>query len=152
MNGGNFGPVPARLMFLSDLHDRALGEKVRFLGCVTDYSTVTGTLLLKHDYPTSSPGPATARVNIDLVLSNIKATDTQIGEWVNIIGYITAPTPGRKNASLNRSIKDSNRVNVQAIALWSAGSIKLGNYERILEERKEVERRLLATVTKNEVK
>lgn len=32
MSGGNLGPVPSSLVFLSDLPHLPLGEKVRFLG------------------------------------------------------------------------------------------------------------------------
>ena len=32
MSGRNLGPIPARLIFLSDLHDAVVGDKVRFLG------------------------------------------------------------------------------------------------------------------------
>ncbi|KAI9763152.1 MAG: hypothetical protein M1835_007914 [Candelina submexicana] len=135
MSGGRYGPVPAKLMFLSDLRDRPIGDK-------------SGTLVLKHNYPAPSSGSATAYVNIDLILSSIKSTDTQIGEWVNIIGYITAPIPPQTHATSNQNIKASNGVNVQALVLWSAGAVNLGNYERILEERKEVERRLLPTRNK----
>ncbi|KAI9702570.1 MAG: hypothetical protein M1836_001050 [Candelina mexicana] len=117
---------------------------------VTDYLTRSGTLVLKHNYLALSPGSATAYVNIDLILSSIKSTDTQIGEWVNIIGYITAPEFSQHHATSNRNFKASNGVNVQALVLWSAGAVNLGDYERILEERKEVERRLLPTRTRLE--
>lgn len=32
MSGANLGPVPSRLVFLSDLPKAAVGDKVRFLG------------------------------------------------------------------------------------------------------------------------
>ncbi len=112
-----------------------------FIRSVSDYSIQTGTLVLKHNFPTSAPRSVTAHVNIELVSSSLKPTDTQIGEWVNVIGHITDAPPRRQGTRRTRSLGTGNVVNVQAVVLWSAGSVKLGDYERILGERREVERR-----------
>ncbi|KAI9813311.1 MAG: hypothetical protein M1827_004253 [Pycnora praestabilis] len=165
MSGGNNGPVPTRLVFLSDLQGIAVGEKVRFLGCVTSYTILTATLTLHHAYPPSptlSPPkrPSAAYVNLHLLLSTLKTTDTAVGEWVNIIGYITAPrapSPQKARLPLHKTIRNQHEtdreieqhptVHIQALMLWSAGAINLGDYERHLSERQEVEKRLMTTTT-----
>ncbi|KAF2488974.1 hypothetical protein BU16DRAFT_532018 [Lophium mytilinum] len=127
-------PPPSQLLFLSDLFPLAPGAKVRFLGCVQEYTVSTGTLLLTHNHPPSSPTPATtARVNIDHVLETLKSTEVlQVGAWVNVIGYITA----RPSRSAGDALRESH---VQAIVLWSAGSLNLEEYERAVEQRKALE-------------
>lgn len=65
----------------------------------------------------------TAVVNLELLGETIKTTDTQIGEWVNVIG-----TVGEKSKS--------NGVRIKAVMLWSAGGIKLEEYEKAVEGRK----------------
>ncbi|KAF2805312.1 uncharacterized protein BDZ99DRAFT_466946 [Mytilinidion resinicola] len=132
-------PPPSRLLFLSDLALLAPGEKVRFLGCVEEYQVSTGTLVLQHHYPSSSAIP-TARVNIDHVLETLKSTEVlQVGAWVNVIGYVTAGE-GEPPARSSRKAGDAPRQShVQAIVLWSAGSLNLDEYEKAVEQRKALE-------------
>lgn len=74
-------------------------------------------------------------------------TDTQVGEWVNVVGYVTA---GGDSSSRTRDEEggkevDGRRrvfVNVQAIMLWSAGSVRIGEYERVLAERQRLDKEL----------
>ncbi len=83
-------------------------------------------------------------MNVNLLLSTLKPTDTQVGEWVNVIGYVAVPLVHHSKAERKTTAEAAKRVTVflQAIMLWSAGSIKLGDYERVLDECKEVGRRL----------
>ena len=106
-----------------------------------------------------------AAVNVELLLSTLKASDTTVGEWINVIGYISSsPPPSILSFAASTSsnalhlpktsdetpqinghekIKEiCQAVHVQAIMVWSAGALKVGEYERIVKERKEVERRL----------
>ena len=65
----------------------------------------------------------------------MKATDTQVGEWVNVIGYV-----GKDDKALKRRKRgEASTVRVQAVMLWSAGSVKLGEYEEAVLRRKKVE-------------
>ncbi|KAI9824938.1 MAG: hypothetical protein M1832_001543 [Thelocarpon impressellum] len=139
MSGTNLGPVPARLVFLSELHKAAVGDKVRFLGCVMRYSIEDATLVLRHQYPVQSS--SAALVNIFILLDTVSASDLQVGEWLNVIGYVSISSTDA--ALKNERPATSPRVYVQAIAVWTAGAIKLGEYEKVLEERREVERRLM---------
>lgn len=147
----NHGPIPTRLAFISDLTTLPQGTKVRFLGCVTDYSQTSGTLVLQHAYPPAPSQCARVLIDVNLLLENLKSTDTRIGEWVNVMGYIerqggTSQAPreldGRVRSRKRKPGVDAvnqwngGEVKVQAIMLWSAGAIKLSEYEKSLEGRK----------------
>ena len=139
----NNGPLPTRLIFLSDLAATAPGTKVRFLGCVGNYNAKTGHLILQHAYPPSPSPCSRAVVDVNLLLDDMKSNDTAIGEWVNVIGYVDAQPAkveekgkfGQKGAhgqagkELRGAMADTR---VQAVMLWSAGAIKLDEYERTL--------------------
>ena len=107
-----------------------------------------------------------ATVNVELLLSTLKTSDTTIGEWINVMGYITSspttyilsfaastsstalylPKTPHETPLINmlgKTKQSYQAVHVQAIMVWSAGALKVGEYERVVKERKEVERRLL---------
>jgi len=149
----NHGPLPTRLAFISDLPNLAQGTKVRFLGCVTGYTLSTGTLTLQHAYPPPPHRCATVQVDANLLLENMKSTDARVGEWLNVIGYIergASKTQGPKDLEEGSRIRKrkprtedvverGGEVKVQAVMLWSAGAIKLREYEKHLEDRKRME-------------
>ncbi|KAF9728711.1 hypothetical protein PMIN06_004082 [Paraphaeosphaeria minitans] len=116
------GPVASTLLLLGELDKCAPGTKVRFLGCVDEYVLESATLRLKHNHPTSDT-PKIANVNIEHVLESIKRYEIDVGSWVNVIGY----TGRRKEKG----------IHVQAIAVWSAGNVKLDAYQNAVEARKE---------------
>lgn len=153
----NNGPLPTRLVFLSDLPTQHHGTKVRFLGCVTRYSLSTGVLELQHAYhPPATKTRTLALVDVNVVLEGLKREDTQVGAWINVVGYVEevikegsrrgqgqgqektvlATGKGEKVGEGSRMV----RVRVQAIMLWNAGGVKIGGYERTLEEKLELER------------
>lgn len=112
---------------------------------VTKYTTSTASLMLQHNYPAVSATSTTiASVDVNLLLSTLKPTDTQVGEWVNVIGYVTSEPVFTIRAKHRSEASKRATASVQAVMLWSAGSIKLGDYERVLSERKEVEKRMRA--------
>lgn len=146
----NNGPLPTHLVFLSDLPTQPHGTKVRFLGCVTRYNVSTGTLDLQHAYPSPPHTPAVALVDVNVILESLTREDMQVGAWVNVMGYVEGVLKeGRRRqgqAQEKRALAREGRrgeleepkavrVKVQAIMLWSAGGVKIGEYERILEER-----------------
>lgn len=94
------------------------------------YDASTGTLTVHHAYPPPPHTCAVALVDVNVLLSTLKSTDTQVGEWINVIGYIQ-----ESEAKL-----EQKGVQVQAIMLWSAGSIKVVDYEKAVKERKEAKR------------
>ncbi|KAI4192156.1 MAG: hypothetical protein LQ346_004446 [Caloplaca aetnensis] len=147
-------PLPTRLVFLSDLSTISTGEKVRFLGCVTKYSTVTGTITLQHAYPSplsTQHSCPTAMVDVNLLLSTLKSTDTQVGEWVNVIGYVQGFVDdgdtkekmkwgsGAGPRNKEKLGQQARIVGVQAVMFWSAGGVKLSEYEKVVEMRKKTE-------------
>jgi hypothetical protein len=61
-------------------------------------------------------------VDISLLGETVHARDTAIGSWVNIIGYV------ERDKGEKRSTRAKNQVKVQALMLWSAGSIDTVEY------------------------
>ncbi|PVH76211.1 hypothetical protein DL98DRAFT_296358 [Cadophora sp. DSE1049] len=121
------GPVPTKLSLLSDLGRYSPGSKVRFLGCVTGYSTKTATLTLEHNHP---PGNALkAQVDVNLLITTLKSNETQIGEWVNVMGYNTGGQKQKVNG------EEKVEIGVQALVLWSAGPFNLAGYEKSLDDK-----------------
>lgn len=82
-----------------------------------------------------------AWVDVHLLLSTLKPTDTQRGGWVNVVGYVGGRTTTSNPDSRARMARPDEvvGVKVQAIMLWSAGDVKLGEYEKTLAERKHVQ-------------
>ena len=153
----NSGPLPTRLVFLSDLPAQAHGNKVRFLGCVTRYTVSTGVLELQHAYHLPPRRPTVALVDVNVVLESLERDDMQVGAWVNVIGYVEEvlkePERGQRQEQEqgktalvmregDRVCEESRavRVRVQAVILWNAGGVKVGVYERTLEERLKLEK------------
>ena len=90
-----------------------------------------------------------------MILESLKREDTQVGAWVNIMGYVERILKEGKREqrqAQERALlaKDKRkweleapkvvRVKVQAIMLWSAGGVKIGEYERTLVERLKLEK------------
>lgn len=101
------------------------------MSSVTKYSTQTAVLTLEHNHP---PGNLVqAQVDANLLVTTMKSGDTQIGEWVNVMGYVT--TQRSKQAS-----QETPLVGVQGIMLWSSGPFDLQAYERNLDHKDNKER------------
>ncbi|KAK7941223.1 uncharacterized protein PG986_013610 [Apiospora aurea] len=119
----SYGPVPSRRCLLSHLPQHEVRDKVRFLGCVTSYSTASGTLILEHPYPQDSH--VKVHLDVKLLLQSLDHEQTDIGQWVHVIGYITlVPRPSSKAPTV-----DCGRVHVQALVLWQAEELDLAAYE-----------------------
>jgi Telomere capping, CST complex subunit len=92
------------------------------------YELATGLLVIQHNFPSGSNHRAL--VDINLILDTPGKVDTDTGSWVNVIGYITATTllgPAKVTENLKTSA-----TSIQAIALWSARSINIKEYENAL--------------------
>lgn len=64
----------------------------------------------------------TALVDVRLVLERLTSDQRRTGEWVNVMGYVTA------------ILSDNRRpgellVHVQALLLWSAGALDIQQYQ-----------------------
>ena len=148
------GPLPTCLVFLSDLPTQAHGNKIRFLGCVTRYTLSTGVLELQHAYHPPPKIPTIALVDVNVVLEGLKREDTQVGAWINVVGYVEEVVKegkrgqGQVQENMDSATRNGERVRegprvvrvrVQAIVLWNAGGVKIGEYERTLENRLKLE-------------
>ncbi|KAI0537217.1 CST complex subunit Ten1 [Xylaria digitata] len=117
------GPLPSERCLLSELCKKKMGDKVRFLGCVTEYSTHSAQLTLKHRYPKES-NDVEALVDVKLILETLKSEQTDVGQWVHVIGYLTFVDQNPLGS------KTTPRVGVQALILWIARDLDLGAYEK----------------------
>jgi len=132
MVGMQNGPLPSRLVFLADLPMLPPAQKIRLLGCVTAYSTRTAILTLEHNHPAGNG--IKALVDLKLLLNTLKSNETQVGEWVNVIGYTVSSMESK--ILMKHSAESIHSVCVQALVLWSAGPLKLNDYEKSLDELK----------------
>ena len=131
------GPLPTTITFLTHLPTHPQGTKVRFLGCVTKYDLSTGVLELQHAYPSAFDITVIALVDVNLLLEILRREDIVVGAWVNIVGYVEETVNKREKVRGQGGIPRVYLVKVQAIMLWSAGSINIGEYESSLTERLE---------------
>ncbi|RDW60903.1 hypothetical protein BP6252_12286 [Coleophoma cylindrospora] len=129
------GPPASKLVLLSDLGRTSPGQKVRFLGCVSGYSrnSIPATMVLRHDFPNTRSTSLEALVDVDLLLSSLKPTDTQYGEWVHVIGYVKDDIPAGSHKVPGAT---TPQVSIQALVLWSAGPFSLDEYESTLTRQK----------------
>ncbi len=118
-------------------------------------------LELQHAYHLPPRRHTVALVDVNVVLESLKREDMQVGAWVNVIGYVEEvlkePERGQRQEQEqeqeqgktglvmregDRVCKESRavRVRVQAVILWNAGGVKVGVYERTLEERLKLEK------------
>ncbi|THC98310.1 hypothetical protein EYZ11_002171 [Aspergillus tanneri] len=74
--------------------------------------------------------PPTVSVDINPVLETVTSEELRVGSWINVLGYV------------RRSIDANETVYVEAVMVFPAGAIGLGEYERILHESMEVQRRV----------
>lgn len=98
----------------------------KYTHSVTKYDISSAVLTLEHKYPPGSDHKAL--VDVKLLLETLESTHTRIGEWVNIIGYVARASPSANHATVSLE----NATSVQAVIFWSAGSIKLEEYEKCL--------------------
>ncbi|GIJ84275.1 hypothetical protein Asppvi_003115 [Aspergillus pseudoviridinutans] len=143
------GPLPSTRAFLSDLPSLPTGSKVRFLGCVRTYHIPSGHLILEHDYPrrrfsaNAGPEPASVAVDVNAVLEAVTAEELRVGAWVNVVGYVRNWGSDSNDHDILRKLRMSSPVYVEAVMVFSAGVVDLGEYERVLREALEVDRRIL---------
>ena len=149
-------PLPTQLVLLSSLPQEPSGSKVRFLGWYLDpppypiayhhrvtisssvqaYHIPTATLTLSYDHITHlTPETATAKVDVRLLLNSLRAIDTAVGEWVNVLGYVTSGNASSGGLQRGGSARSMMVVDVQAIMIWSAGAVRVGEYEEAVKAR-----------------
>lgn len=104
------------------------------------YDIPAGYLILEHNYPRSKSGLATVSVDINALLESVTAEVLCVGAWVNVLGY----TRNTSYLSRNRGDKvvPCAQSHFEAIMVFSAGPVALGEYERILRDAQNVDRRV----------
>ncbi|OCT47490.1 hypothetical protein CLCR_03729 [Cladophialophora carrionii] len=124
-------PVPSTLVFLHAVASLASGTK---------YDSARSQILLEHAFPKDiSPVPR-IWVDITLVLETTESTTLALGTWINVIGYVQAtPRPIRRKSG-NRFQRAAQPL--QAILIWDAGAVRIGEYENTLEEMMRTKQRL----------
>jgi len=74
--------------------------------------------------------------------------ETDVGAWINIAGTVVdssqveRESQSSSKAGRRRSRSRSRAIAVQAILLWSAGLLKVDDYEKALEFRREVDEQM----------
>ncbi|KAJ9297772.1 hypothetical protein DTO271G3_3993 [Paecilomyces variotii] len=136
------GPIPTTRVFLSEIGSLPLHAKVRFLGCVRKYDVSTGSLILEHSYPRArgQNEPAAVRVDINVILENMKADYLRVGTWLNVLGYLRESPQEEKQMPVTDSSTKS--VYIEAIMIIPAGAVRVGEYERILQDVREINQRV----------
>lgn len=92
---------------------------------VLSYNTTTATLELGHAYPEDTN--VKAMVDVELLLETINHEQTRIGEWLNVVGYVTPRRRGSKAPT------ESLSVHVQALIVWPTGPLDVQRYEKTFE-------------------
>lgn len=92
---------------------------------VLAYSLSSAHLKLGHDYPQDTN--VTAVVDVNLVLQTLGHEQTRVGEWVNVVGYVTAKRRASKPDPGGLS------VHVQALIVWSTGPLDVQKYEKTFD-------------------
>ncbi|KAI1459152.1 CST complex subunit Ten1 [Annulohypoxylon moriforme] len=127
------GPPPSVRCLLGNIH-RHIGEKVRFLGCVTHYNPQSAILTLEHNYDTNK---TPARVDAKLLVETLKSEQIDIGQWVHVIGYVKAH---RIAMTKSRVRYAEMSLEVQALVLWTAEDLDISAYEKTFDSDKVVNR------------
>ncbi|RAQ65674.1 hypothetical protein COH20_011574 [Aspergillus flavus] len=96
---------------------------------VKTYNITTGYLILEHNYPRCKPTqePPSIPVDVNAVLGTVTADELRVGAWVNVLGYVR---------------REESSAYVEAVMVFRAEAIAVGEYERILHNSLEVDRRV----------
>jgi len=88
-----------------------------------------------HHFPKRPHEPSRVHVNITSILDIVKKDQLETGAWINVVGYVA---PSSTVPAKNPPHRVLELPTIQAIMLWSADSINLGEYEKALIERQKV--------------
>lgn len=118
------------------------------------YDVSIGHLILEHTYPRNKTESSTVSVDVNAVLEDLTAEVLRVGSWVNVLGYVRdSASPAFSFSSSQLDSQSSNGdsigekiparpIYIDAVMVFPAGAIALGEYERILRTSQAVERRL----------
>ena len=108
------------------------------------YIISTGHLVLEHNYPRAKTEPPTISVDINALLESVTSEELCVGAWINVLGYVRNANhlPPNGEAVASGAVSKTRAVYVEGIMIFPAGPVALGEYERILREARNVDRRL----------
>lgn len=89
---------------------------------VDAYNSELGILRLRDRFPATSATSDASNVDVNNLLDVLNVETTQVGAWVNVVGYV------RQNSE-SQLISKPRASTVSAVLIWSAGAIKLEDYE-----------------------
>lgn len=87
-------------------------------------------MLTLKDRFSSSGKTVEALVSITNIANTMDITLTEVGAWINVMGYFKGSDPQSK--ALSALAKGQTRtlsVSLDAMMIWSAGAVKLEEYE-----------------------
>lgn len=61
-----------------------------------------------------------------LLLENLRSGQTDVGQWVHVLGYITSVTKKAQDREISQT--SSADIGVQALLLWSAQDLDIAAY------------------------
>ncbi|KAK6951389.1 hypothetical protein Daesc_007924 [Daldinia eschscholtzii] len=92
----------------------------------------SATLTLQHEYPKGTKARVSA--DVTLLLQNLNSEQTDIGQWVHIIGYITSIDNKFAKSTVG---SNTENIGVQALVLWTARDLDISSYENTLNSEME---------------
>ena len=97
---------------------------------VRTYKVTTGYLILEHNYPRQNgSGDAVVEVDINPLLETMTSEELRVGTWLNVLGYV------RRKEQTSGVREDY----IEAIMVFQAGAVALGEYERIVRDAQDVD-------------
>jgi len=123
---------------------------------VRQYNVAEGHLILEHIYLRGKEEANAVSVDINAVLEDVTSEELRVGAWLNVLGYVRdaqSPSLSFSSSQLESQSNEmtsamasttvpSRPVHIDAVLVFPAGAIALGEYERILRNVQDVERRL----------
>lgn len=93
------------------------------------YDSASAILHLKDRFAfTAAPSTSgSASVNVAYVLDALNLELTQVGAWLNVVGYVRSATDEQRKSG-------STSSSVDAVVIWSAGAIRLDEYEAAVRD------------------
>lgn len=134
---------------------------IRKINSVKTYDVSKGHLYLEHNYPRPKHGNGTGAtesacsvpVDINATLETMRSEDLSVGAWLNVLGYVrhqrqvwqSQPPPKQRQRQQEPPQNEAgptitHSVYVDAVMVFPAGSVEIGEYERILKDLQVVEK------------
>ena len=82
-------------------------------------------------------------VDIDLVLESTEPSTLVTGTWVNVIGYTRSTRLHVRKSKAQLRQPEGESSSLQAVLIWTAGALKITDYEITLEEQRSAQKKLI---------